>query len=61
MANLDEMKRLVEQMSDLHYSYEEIIALLENRMSEAEVTLRTDIRILINELRHSVSVGKSSV
>ena len=52
MANLDAVRSLVEGLTGHGHSLEEIIQILEREMDEAEVTLRTDLRILINETRH---------
>ncbi len=52
ISNLDEIRVLVDQIEETADSIDSIIHKLEVRMEEAEVTFRTDIRILINECRH---------
>ncbi|MHA2359456.1 MAG: hypothetical protein ACXAB5_04230 [Candidatus Thorarchaeota archaeon] len=52
ISNLDEIKALVDEIEKSEDSLDSIINKLEIRMEEAEVTFRTDIRILINECRH---------
>lgn len=52
ISNLDEIKALVDEIEKKADSLDFIIHELEGRMEEAEVTFRTDIRILINECRH---------
>ena len=52
ISNLDEIKALVDEIEKSADSLDSIINKLEMRMEEAEVTFRTDIRILINECRH---------
>ncbi len=52
ISNLDEIKALVDEIEKKAESLDSIIHKLEEKMEEAEVTFRTDIRILINECRH---------
>ncbi len=52
ISNLEEMKRLVNEIEKISESLDSVIHELETRMDNAEVTFRTDIRILINECRH---------
>ncbi len=52
ISNLDEIKALVDEIDKKADSLDSIIHKLEEKMEEAEVTFRTDIRILINECRH---------
>ena len=54
MANLDAVRSIVERLAGQGHSLDDIIQLLEREMEEAEVTLRTDLRILINETQHLV-------
>ncbi|MHA1924409.1 MAG: hypothetical protein ACXABV_02470 [Candidatus Thorarchaeota archaeon] len=54
MANLDAVRIIVEGLAGHGHSIEDIIQSLEREMEEAEVTLRTDLRILINETQHLV-------
>jgi hypothetical protein len=51
ISNLDGIKALVDELEKVE-SLDSIIRELEARMEDAEVTFRTDIRILINECRH---------
>ena len=51
-SNLEEMKILVNEIEKVTGSLDSIIRELESRLDDAEVTFRTDIRILINECRH---------
>ncbi len=52
ISNLDEIRALVDEIEKKADSMDSIIHELEVRMEGAEVTFRTDIRILINECRH---------
>ncbi|MFW9787131.1 MAG: hypothetical protein ACFFE2_11030 [Candidatus Thorarchaeota archaeon] len=52
ISNLDSMKSLVDEIEKSTDSLESVVFELESRLEDAEVTLRTDIRILINECRH---------
>lgn len=52
ISNLDDIKALVDEIEKKTDSMDSIIQELELRLEDAEVTLRTDIRILINECRH---------
>jgi hypothetical protein len=52
ISNLDLMSELVEEVVKSTTSLDAAIENLEDRLTDAEVTLRTDIRILINECRH---------
>jgi len=54
MANLDSVRAIVEGLTGHGHSLEDVIQSLEREMEEAEVTLRTDLRILINETQHLV-------
>lgn len=51
-SNLDIMKELVGEIEKDTDSIEMTLEVLEKKCENAEVTLRTDIRILINECRH---------
>ena len=59
LANLDSIRSLVQEITGQSHSIDETIQTLEGKMEEAEVTRRTDLRILINEIRH-VMRGKFS-
>jgi hypothetical protein len=52
ISNLEEVKILVDEIEKKTDSLEAVLNELESRMDDAEVTFRTDIRILINECRH---------
>ncbi|MHA2046332.1 MAG: hypothetical protein ACW99G_16220 [Candidatus Thorarchaeota archaeon] len=52
ISNLDDVRSIVDELEKKADSIDSIIQKLEERMEGAEVTLRTDIRILINECRH---------
>jgi hypothetical protein len=52
IANLDMMKSLVDEVEKKTDSIDSILVELESRLEDAEVTFKTDIRILINECRH---------
>lgn len=52
ISNLEEMKKLIDEIEKMSDSIDSAIHELESRMDDAEVTFRTDIRILINECRH---------
>jgi hypothetical protein len=52
ISNLDEIKTLIDEIEERASSPEMILSELESKLDNAEVTLKTDIRILINECRH---------
>ncbi|MFX1560636.1 MAG: hypothetical protein ACFFBL_08600 [Promethearchaeota archaeon] len=52
IANIEAMKTLVDEVEKKADSLELILSELDSRLEDAEVTFRTDIRILINECRH---------
>jgi len=52
ITNLEEIQILVDKIVEEGQSTAKCIQLLEEKMVEAEVTLVTDIRILINEVQH---------
>ena len=52
ISNLETMKELVVEIEKKTDSLESVLNELESRLEDAEVTLKTDIRILINECRH---------
>jgi hypothetical protein len=59
ISNLDSVRSLIDELESEDLTTEAIIATLHNKMEDAEVTLKTDIRILINECRHLESRMKS--
>ncbi|MFX1369462.1 MAG: hypothetical protein ACFFAY_12760 [Promethearchaeota archaeon] len=52
LANLEVVRLIVAEITEKGWSIEDIIQMLEDKMNDSEVTLRTDIRILVNEIRH---------
>ncbi len=52
ISNLEAIKELVVEIKKKTDSLESVLNELESRLEDAEVTLKTDIRILINECRH---------
>ena len=59
ISNLEEIRILIQDVSGDTKSTPEIVQLLNDHMETAEVTLRTDLRILLNEIRH-IMTRKSS-
>ena len=55
ISNLEIIKKLVDTLDSENLSSAEVIERLQEEIENAEVTLRTDIRILINECRHQES------
>jgi hypothetical protein len=55
ISNLDSIRQLIEELENLNKPIDYIISVLEMKSEDTEVTLRTDIRILINECRHLMS------
>ena len=54
MANLDRVRGVVEQVIRSASNLEEAIGLLRREPVGEDITLMTDIRILINEIEHMV-------
>ncbi|MHA1215845.1 MAG: hypothetical protein ACTSPX_00785, partial [Candidatus Thorarchaeota archaeon] len=54
MANLDRVRGVVERAIQSASSLEEAIGLLRREPVSEDITLMTDIRILINEIEHMV-------
>lgn len=52
ISNVDEVGELVNDLEKRDEPVDRSIHVLEKMAEDAEVTLRTDIRILINECRH---------
>jgi hypothetical protein len=50
ISNIDTIRALVEELESAPFDV--VIETLQKKIEDAEVTLRTDIRILINECRH---------
>ncbi|RDE14714.1 MAG: hypothetical protein C4K49_07100 [Candidatus Thorarchaeota archaeon] len=59
LSNLDIVQSLVEEIMKQISSPNEAIELLENRACDADATLRTDIRILVSAIRHTLRLRKS--
>ncbi|RDE16895.1 MAG: hypothetical protein C4K48_00765 [Candidatus Thorarchaeota archaeon] len=52
ISNVDDVRKLVDSLEKQNEPVDHSIRVLEKKAEDAEVTLRTDIRILINECRH---------
>lgn len=52
ISNLETVKIIVDDLESENLSFDTVIETLQKKIEDAEVTLRTDIRILINECRH---------
>ena len=52
ISNLETVKTIVDDLESEDLSFDAIIEILQKKIEDAEVTLRTDIRILINECHH---------
>ncbi len=52
ISNLETVKTIVDDLESENLSFDAAIEILLKKIEDAEVTLRTDIRILINECRH---------
>jgi len=59
ISNIDAIKLLVDEIESENLITGAIIDTLQNKIEDSEVTLRTDIRILINECRHLESRTKN--
>jgi hypothetical protein len=59
ISNIDAIKLLVDEIESENLITDAIIDTLQNKIEDSEVTLRTDIRILINECRHLESRTKN--
>ena len=55
ISNLDTMQDVLLKINEQDVTIEEVIKLLEDRLDSSEVTFRTDIRILLNEIKHIIS------
>ena len=58
MANIDTMRGIIEEVVQETTSLEEVLHSLTARLKTADVTLQTDIHILINEIKHRESKGE---
>lgn len=52
ISNLETAKKLVDTLESEDLTSTELIERLQKELEDTEVTLKTDIRILINECRH---------
>ena len=52
LSDLEQVRGLIQEVSAKTKSIDDMFHLLETKMEESEVSLRTDIRILLNEIRH---------
>lgn len=52
ISNLETVKTIVDDLESENLSFDAVIEILQKKIEDAEVTLRTDIRILINECHH---------
>ncbi|MHA1904900.1 MAG: hypothetical protein ACXADL_11100 [Candidatus Thorarchaeota archaeon] len=52
IVNLELLQSLVKETTNTTESIDDVIVILESKMEGQEVTAKTDIRILINEVRH---------
>ena len=52
ISNLAALQMAVDEFVTECVSIDGVVRDLESRMDEVEITLRTDMRILINEIRH---------
>ncbi|NHI83358.1 MAG: hypothetical protein EAX81_03550 [Candidatus Thorarchaeota archaeon] len=53
-ANLEQIRRIIERISGENGSIDDMIRKLEEMMQDVDVTLKTDLRILLNEIRHQI-------
>jgi len=52
ISNIDTIRTIVDELESENQPIDAVIETLQKKIEDAEVTLRTDIRILINECRH---------
>ena len=52
ISNIDSIQSIVNEIESEEQPIDIVIESLQKKAEDAEVTLRTDIRILINECRH---------
>jgi len=52
VSNLAALQMAIDEFVTECISIDDVVRDLESRMDEVEITLRTDMRILINEIRH---------
>jgi hypothetical protein len=59
-SNIQRLREITEVIAGNSEAPEEIVARLRSIMVHEDITVRTDIRILINEIRHIVAGNKST-
>ena len=59
ISNIDIVRSLVDDLESENLTTAAVIDALQKKIEDGEVTLRTDIRILINECRHLESRKKN--
>ncbi len=52
IVNLELLQSIVQETTNASESIDDAIGILESKMEDQEVTAKTDIRILINEVMH---------
>ncbi|NOR39408.1 MAG: hypothetical protein GQ580_07465 [Candidatus Thorarchaeota archaeon] len=52
ISNIAALQMLIEELVNECVSIDSVVRDLESRMDGVEITLRTDMRILINEIQH---------
>ncbi len=60
LANIEDVRSIIRSHIREHNSIDAFVAQLEHELEESEPTLRTDIRILINEIRHNLRTRRST-
>ena len=58
LANLELVQSIIQEIEEEGGSIEDIIQMLEVRMGDSEVTVRTDLRILLNEIQRMARKSK---
>ncbi len=59
LANLDEVREIVSSLLHRFKTIDEVVFQLQDMLETLELTLRTDIRILINEIFHNMRMRKA--
>ncbi|RDE15155.1 MAG: hypothetical protein C4K47_03065 [Candidatus Thorarchaeota archaeon] len=60
VTNLDAVRSLIQQAVAQTTSVDDAVTYIENRFPDAEITLKTDIRILVAAIRHAARQRKLS-
>ena len=58
ITNLDTISSVIQQLSKERHSLHTSVVLFEKKKGNVDITLRTDIHILINEIKHILRVEK---